>query len=295
MWRGGLCLLFCFLSVCQGPQDSSFVKEKPLVLVSIAPYAYFVDKIGGEMLQTLSIVPSGVNMHIYEPTIQQLTLVKKARIWFLVGEPFEKRIVRLLEQQDAKVKMVSLWKNIPLLQEKASHSCSHHGDEESSDMHLWTSPKLMAIQCERIAKELSMIEPNYAEEYAIGLQAVEKELTTLDRKIRQLLKPLAGSAILVSHPALGYFCREYELIQLSVECAEKDPLPRDIERILEEAKRYNVQAVFTQKGYSNKGAELIAERLKLPVFRVDPYAEDYSENLLRIAELIANPSLGHLS
>jgi hypothetical protein len=57
--------------------------------------------------------------------------------------------------------------------------------------------------------------------------------------------------------------------------------------ILDRARRYHVQSVLTEPQYSNKGAQLIAHSLGLPTHCVDPYAENYSENLLEIAKVIA--------
>lgn len=290
MFKGWLCLFICFLGVCQGSPKSSHREEKPVVLVSIAPYAHFVEKIAGDTVQVIALVPSQVNIHTYEPTIREMTKAESANVWFRIGEPFEKRVARVFQQRQPRMEMVELWKGIPLLAGEGCALHSHHLDEESKDLHVWMNPLLVARQCKKIAEGLERLQPNHAEEYAFRLAALERELLALDREIKKNLKPFEGDAILVSHPAFGYFCQEYRLIQLSVECAEKDPLPKDIERILQEAKRHRVRAVFTQEGYSNKGAELIAKRLHLPVFVVDPYAKNYARNLLSITELIADPS-----
>ena len=218
-----------------------------------------------------------------------MTKAQRAKIWFRIGEPFERRVARVFQQRQPQMEMVELWKGIPLLiGEHCGHS--HHMDEESKDLHIWMNPLLVARQCKKIAEALENLQPSHAEEYAFRLSVVEKELLALDQEIQDILKGFEENAILVSHPAFGYFCKEYRLIQLSVECAEKDPLPKDIERILQAAKEYRVRVVFTQEGYSNKGAELIAKRLNLPIFVVDPYAKGYSHNLLRIAKLIVDPN-----
>jgi zinc transport system substrate-binding protein len=100
--------------------------------------------------------------------------------------------------------------------------------------------------------------------------------------------PFSGLSFFWSHPAFGYYCQEFGLKQLSIEYEGKDPLPQDIVQTLEEAKKSKVRAVFIQKQYNNKGAELIAEKLGLPVYLVDPYAEEYFENLRFITSLIVH-------
>ena len=41
--------------------------------------------------------------------------------------------------------------------------------------------------------------------------------------------------------------------------------------------------------HNNKGAQLIAEKLRIPVRYVDPYAADYFDTMRKLSELIANP------
>lgn len=282
------CFLVCLLCACQGPQKPERSEGKPLVLVSIAPYAYFVEKIAGDRVQVVSIVPPGVNMHTYEPTIHELTLAQQASVWFLIGEPFEGRVANVLKQHQPKLQLVELWKNVDLISgghEACGHS--HEEGEEAKDMHTWTSPKIAMDQVRIIAETLSELIPESSQDIALNLQALESELEGLDQEIHQLLEPIKGSAILVSHPAYGYFCREFDLVQLSIECSGKDPRPRDVERIMNQASEYKVRLVLTQLGYNNKGAELIAEKLQLPIYLVDPYARDYVQNMRYIAGLIA--------
>ena len=110
----------------------------------------------------------------------------------------------------------------------------------------------------------------------------------MDQQITALLAPMEGKAILVSHPAFGYFCQDYHLVQLSIEMEGKEPLPQHVTEILSLAKHYAIQAVLVEPQYSNKGAELIAKRLGLPTHSVDPYAENYLENLIAIAQVISH-------
>lgn len=288
MFKVIFCLLTClFFCACQGPEKPTRDSSKPLVLVSIAPYAYFTQKIAGDTVQILSVVPPGVNMHVYEPTIHELTVDQQAAIWFRIGEPFEVRVAEVFQQRNPAMRMVELWKGVDLI-EGGHEGCGHsHGGEEAKDMHTWMSPKIALAQSQVIAKALSDLMPENAQIYALNFEALQEELNRLDQAIHTLLNPIAGSAILVSHPAYGYFCREYNLIQLSIECSGKDPRPKDIERIMQQATELKVRIVLTQLGYNNKGAELMAEKLHLPIYRVDPYAKDYVKNMHEIAGLIA--------
>ena len=60
-----LCLMFQF--GCQ--KKTNEVSDKvPLVIVSIPPYEYIIEKIVGETIEVKTLIPSGANVHSYEPT-----------------------------------------------------------------------------------------------------------------------------------------------------------------------------------------------------------------------------------
>ena len=109
------------------------------------------------------------------------------------------------------------------------------------------------------------------------------------RQCETSLPPSEKRAILVSHPAFGYFCREFGCEQISVEHEGKDPLPRDLEYILQHAKDENAKIVLLLPQHSNKGAILIAKELGIPTKMIDPYSADYIESILSLAKTLSNP------
>lgn len=276
-----LFIFFCFFSVLVYGET----KGKPKVLVSVPPYAYLVEKITGNSLDIQVIVPPGANAHLYEPVPKEIEKMLDASIWMRLGDPFEKKLVRVLKEKNPSLATVELWKGIDLLGHEHAHAGHCHDDEK--DFHLWLSPKLAQAQAQKMADGLIQLYPEHKELYLENLNALRAELTELDQKITTLLSPLKGQAILVSHPAFGYFCKDYGLTQISIECEGKEPRPKQIAQILKQAETFKLKTVLTQAQYSNKGAELIAQKLHLPIFLVDPYSMDYSKNLLHLAEVIA--------
>lgn len=99
----------------------------------------------------------------------------------------------------------------------------------------------------------------------------------------------------MSHPAFGYFCEQYHLKQLSIESEGKEPRPQDVTQVLNAAKQLHVQAVLLQPQYSNKGAQSIAEILKLPVFTIDPYAWNYPQTIHTLADAISQHDVSRTS
>ena len=92
---------------------------------------------------------------------------------------------------------------------------------------------------------------------------------------------------MVSHPAYAYFCRDYNLTQLSIEFEGKDPTPFQLTAILNKARDAHIKKIFIQAQYNSKGARLFAKELGAEVVMLGPYAEDYIHSMLEIARRFA--------
>jgi zinc transport system substrate-binding protein len=275
-------LLFIFAFGCG--KTALPTASKPLVLTSIAPYRFLAEKIAGDRLEVQTIVPTGANPHIFEPTSSETAQMARGEIWLQIGEPFEEKIGPILKARKPDLVLFDLRTGIPLLEE--AHSSCHHCSKDQFDRHIWLSPKLAALQAKEIERIFSEKYPEFAPEFKANLASLLNELSHLDREIKARLEPVQNRSILVSHPAFGYFCKDYHLEQLSVEFEGKDPRPKHLEEILKKARAQNIGLALSLPQHNNKGAELIAQKLSKPIYSIDPYSADYFGTLQELARLI---------
>lgn len=267
---------------------SSFSQEIPFVLVSVAPHKFFVEKVAGNTVNVVLMVPAGASSHSYEPTPRQMVNAGKAEMWFLLGEPFETKAIKALKSYNSNLELIDMRQNLSLLSDQChNHDHHHHHHHHCSDPHIWLSPKMAKIQAETIAYALMEKYPENKQLYEQNLAAFQKELDQLDQTIQQVLSPLQNRAIMVSHPAYAYFARDYGLTQLSIEFEGKDPTPKQLNTVLSDAKNNNIKTIFVQHQYSNKAANLVAKELQAKIVDLDPYSENYMETLLHIAKSFA--------
>ena len=92
---------------------------------------------------------------------------------------------------------------------------------------------------------------------------------------------------MVFHPAYGYFLKAYGLKQKAVESGGKDPGPRQLAHLLEEAREHKAKVIFVQPQFSTATARALAAELDAAVVPLDPLSEDYLANLERMAAAIA--------
>ena len=116
-----------------------------------------------------------------------------------------------------------------------------------------------------------------------------KEIEQTDAKIKDIFSNTPkNSKFMVFHPAWGYFAKEYNLVQFAIEIEGKDPKPKILQKIIEEARELKIKAIFTQTEFSEKSAKVIADELKIKVIKETPLASNWSENLIHVARTIAN-------
>ncbi len=272
-------ILFPLLAVgCTKPAPT---QQRPLVLVTIAPYAQLVEQLAPDLTHLRVLVPSGADPHFYEPTLRESQELLKANLWLRLGEPSEERIAVLLKKSN-QTETLDLRTATQLIHEHHHH---HHGCG-MEDLHYWLSPRELLRELPALVEALTRcLGPESApllNERAISLT---EQLQTLDAELSSQLAPLHGKKILVSHPALGYFCRDYGLTQLSVEEEGKEPRPKHLAKLIE-MDRSSLIPLFLETSRSRTKASRVAEMMQLPIDSIDPYAQDYAATLHRLATLL---------
>ncbi|HEV8051003.1 MAG TPA: zinc ABC transporter substrate-binding protein [Parachlamydiaceae bacterium] len=261
-------------------------KDAPTILVSIAPYKHFVEKIAGDTVNVNLMVPAGASAHTYEPTPKQMMAAGKAAAWFVIGESFESRVIPSLKAYHPDMAIIDLRQGVDMINaDPETGCCCCHAN--SQDLHIWLSARQVEIQVRTIATALSKLYPENAQRYQNGYELLIQELKALDQEITVLLKPLNSRLILVSHPAYAYFCRDYQLKQMSIEFEGKDPTPQQLTNILNRARQAHVKKVYIQIQYNSKGARLFAKELGAEIVMLDPYSENYFDSMREIARKFA--------
>ncbi len=257
------------------------------ILVSLSPHKQFIKKISGDFLKIYSIVPDGADPHTFEPTPKQMVAASECDIWFYVGEGFETKALPALESYSNRLELVDLRKNIDLILGDGHNdcpSCSHDGD-----LHFWLSAKEAQIQAKTIYEALLQKYPEHAAVFSKNFQLFIEELKELDTRLAQILAPVKNRIFMVSHPAFAYFCRDYNLDEISIEFEGRSPTPQQLTTVLESAKKEHIQVIVGLKHLSNKGVLLIGNELKVKVLILDPHHDSLSETLFKLSNAIAHP------
>lgn len=284
-------LSLCLIYGCTRPEDQSPTNEPAIeaarisVCVSIPPQAFFVERIGGERVSVVVLVGPGQSPATYEPTPSQIAQLDSADVYFRIGVPFEDALLSRVRSSMPGKNIVDLREGIQLRQisERGGHGHSH-GRE---DPHTWLDPRLAAEQARTIQRELARLDPEGQPQYNAALEVLLEELEAVRRQAAEMLAPVRGRAMVVFHPAFGYFADAYGLEQVAIELEGREPAPRELERVIDDAKWLEARAIFVQPEFATASAEAVAKEIGAEIVRIDPLARDYLDNHLRMAREVA--------
>jgi len=289
---------------CNNPQDdfSKKIKTKKIsVFVSILPQKFFVEKIGGDMVNVSVMVQPGQSPATYEPTPRQMVRLGESLIYFTIGVPFETVWINKISESSKRISIIDTTKGIQRRNvasfeelkatvfnksESEKNDCTRkHGT--GSDPHIWLSPALVKKQAGIIMLALSKKDPANTKYYRNNLNKFIIELNNLEKNIVKSLSGLTNRKFLVFHPSWGYFADQFALKQIPVEIGGKGPSQKKLSEIINFVKKTKIKVIFIQQQFSTRSAEVIAEAIDGRVVVIDPLSEKYISNLRNIAEIIA--------
>lgn len=258
------------------------------VFVTIDPVAEFVEQVGGDFVKVTTLIPPGANPHSFEPSPGIMRRIAEADVYFKLGSglEFELDWIPRLAELNPDMQLIGLSENIELMEHEEDH---HHGhgdeaEEYADDPHIWTSP-LNVIKMVAVIKDvLAEIDPENALDYEENAKRFSSELMSLHNDLLSIFEKSDVHSFMVFHPSWGYFAKEYDLEQISIEKEGKSVTPRYLTRVISLAKNEGIKHIFVSPQFSSRSAEVVANEIDANIVRVDPLARDYIKNLRKVAD-----------
>jgi zinc transport system substrate-binding protein len=261
--------------------------KKPVISVSILPQKYFVEQIAGDFFDINVILPPGSSPEDFEPTPKQIMGVSNSKIYFYIGHlGFEKSWLNKLAEIAPSVSYVSCSKKIDLLRDGNEHDSGepqHGGHSEGTDPHIWTSPENVKNISRTICSELSVAYPENKKIFESNLNVFISKIDTLDNYIRLTFSDSIKGSFMIFHPALGYFARDYHLVQHTIEFDGKSPSTAHMKKMVDIARNEKINTVFIQSQFEIAKAEAIAKEIGASVVPIDNLAENWLTEMYSLA------------
>ena len=288
--------IYTFLALLFVVGCNSVGNNKPTVSVTIEPQRYFVEMIAGDNFKVNTIVPAGTSPETYDPTPSQMVALSKSVLYFQVGHlGFENAWGKTLAENNAEVKVVNTSFEIILIEGDSSENIigDHKHDDDDGhnhsgvDPHIWSSPKSALLMAENILNALVMADVENQKLYRENFEVLKEKIFETDKKITALLENAPVKSFIIYHPALSYFARDYNLTQYSIEFEGKSPSPQQLKQMIDLAHEEGIRTIFVQKGFDLKNAESLAKEVGASIHSIDPLSYNWSEELIKIAEILS--------
>lgn len=305
---GAAAVLVAAMTSCASSADKSQTNvsdddSSRVVVVSIPPLEYFVEKIGGDRVETICLAPASADPETFEPSMAQLRTASQARLMLTVGLlPFEQKVARAINDSNRDISIVSLSDSIQLIEGTHDHG-THHGhschdqhhhentlDTSNYDPHVWTSLRNARIMARNTYRALARRFPADSLYFRQRLNKLDSHLDSLDRRVSTRIAPLKGKTFLVWHPSLSYFARDYGLEQLAVGHEHKESSITGLKERLDRVKREKPLVFFYQREYDSRQAQTISDATGLLPVVITPLSPDIEAAVSKAADALAASS-----
>lgn len=266
-------ILIFSLTSCQNEANDN---DRLIVAVGIVPEAAFVEKVAGDLVEVIILIPPGNSPANYEPSAVEMQALSDASIYFTLQMPTEQ--VNILPQ------VVSYNEDLIIVDLRASVNAVYEPrivDEGSGaiDPHLWLSPKRAIVMVQTIADELSLIdEPNRAI-YQQNANDYIAMLEALDTDIQNSLSGLNNRSFIMYHAAYGYFALDYDLVMVSIETENKEASATEMQYVIDFALEHDIHTILYQEEFDDTQAQTIAEEIAGKTEQTSPLSYEYIANL----------------
>lgn len=234
---------------------SSQSQDKMRIVSSASIFQDMVAKIGGDKVESLSIVPIGGDPHLYEPKPSDAQLVKSADIILVNGLTFEGWINKLIDNSGTSAQTYTITNGVNVIQSDTY--------ENAADPHAWMDANNGLVYIKNIKDALIQNDPKNEDFYTQNYNSYKKEIAELDKYILEAIKtiPEKKRILVTSHDAFAYYGKRYglELNALKGISTEAEIQMSDMVRVKNRIRDSGVPAIFVESTIDPKVIQQIAK------------------------------------
>lgn len=214
---------------------------RPVVVSANYPLHYFAQRIGGDAVEAVFLVPADIDPAYWQPTPDDVTRMQQASLILLNGAGYEGWLEKVTLRESRLVNTSDGFKD-QLIEE--AHGVTHQHGPEGKHTHgtvaftTWLDLSLATEQARAVEAALTQLAPERAPFFAKNLSSLVAELSALDQQLKAWGETLHGQPLIASHPVYQYLARRYGLNLKSLHW-EPDETPdaagwRDLDKLLED-------------------------------------------------------------
>lgn len=232
-----------------------------------------VREIGGDKVEVLGLMQTGVDPHLYQPKESDITTLQEADLVIFNGVGLEAKLGEIFARIDNTVSLENALEPGDVLND----------GEGGRDPHIWFSVALWKKAAGEVARGLHEKDPANASFYEANLQRYLKELDDLQTYISSRVAEIDPSQriLITAHDAFAYFAHSngFKVKAIQGISTEAEASTSDIRELAEFIAENKINAIFTESSVSPKTIESLQKATEARGFPVGLGKELYSDSL----------------
>jgi manganese/zinc/iron transport system substrate-binding protein len=229
-----------------------------LIVATTSILADGIRNLVGDKAEVVSLMPPGVDPHLYKASVRDLDLLTQADLVVYHGLYLEGKMTEIFEKLARRQALIDVSKGIP--EEKLIRS----GPEAHSvDPHVWFDLSLWSAALQYASVELLRWQPSWSEAIQANTERYLSQLAALDQRTKVLVSELVQKkqVLVTAHDAFAYFGKAYGLPVYSLQGLStlSEPGLRDLTQLIEVIQTYKVKAIFAEQTISPKALKAVAK------------------------------------
>ena len=273
-------------SACSSDEnDQAKTRDERLrIVASTAVIGEFVSIVAGSEADVEILIPSGVDLHSFEPLPSTAASVAEADLIFVNGRNLEEGILDIIEENVKEMaRVIPVSAGLDQLDYRGhAHGHDKHDDDETEysafiraegDPHFWLDVTNAIHYVEVIRDELTASDPKNGSGYRDRAATYIGELEALHQEMRDGIAnlPEDGRDLVVFHDAYQYFAAAYGL-ELTVSMLPHDPQQAPssavVAELIELIEEHHIAAIYAEPQFDTSVIESIANETDTVVLEI---------------------------
>lgn len=233
--------------------------KKFTVVTTLTIIQDIAKNVGGNEVNVQSITKLGAEIHEYQPTPKDILKTYNSDLILWNGLGLEKRFNRFFE--DFKhIPIVTVTKRIKAIPIREGEY------QGNPNPHAWMSAKNGLIYIENIREALIKYDPKNTDIYNKNAKIYSSKINKIDIILRKRLEqiPKQKRWLVTSEGAFSYLANDYDFKEafLWPINAEEQGSTKQVRKVIDIVKKYNIPVVFSESTISDKAAKQVSRETR---------------------------------
>ncbi len=263
------------LTACK-PATRQADSGKKRVVCTIGMIADVAENLGGDKVEVVGLMGSGVDPHLYKATAGDVDRLSNADLILFNGLHLEAEMGEILEKMGARKQTVALAETVPKDKLIAVEDSSY-----AHDPHVWFDVELWTIVAEGVRDALIKMDPANKESFEANYKVYKKKLDDLDEYVKKRVAELPKDqrVLVTAHDAFNYFGKAYgfDVMGLQGISTVSEAGIADVQNLAQTIADRRIKAIFIESSVPKRNVEALQAAVKSKGFETRIGGELFSD------------------